>query len=815
MGKIANEGKQRNIESFTGLKEKEAKERLKIYGLNEIGGKGIGVKEVLVRQFRSPFFYLLLIASLVSFLIGETTSGWVILFFVGINLFLGFFQEYRAEKAALLLKNFIPSKTKVLRDGTTKIIERKYLVSGDLVLLTAGDIVPADLEIIKPVNLLVDESVLTGESSPVAKKVGGSLFAGTSIVSGGTQGVVTATGGKTSFGKVSKMVGEIKQESSYQKEILEFSRLILKIVAVSIVFIFIANLVLRGTENFFDFLIFSVALVVSIIPEALPTVASFALSLGALRLGRQNVVVKRLSAVEDLGNIQILCTDKTGTLTENKMKLVEIYSPDKEKCLLYSLLSSDYLKEKSKLVKNPFDSVCWAFASKKITDGLKKFQLLWEIPFDSFRGRNSVLVKNGEKRVLIVKGAPEMVLSRCRSFGKNTKKRLENVFRKQGELGRRVLALGWKEFSGEKYGEKEENGLNFLGFLCFEDPLKRTAAPAVSLAKKLGLKIKILTGDSKEVAFAVGEKIGLVKKPAEVIEGKQLEEMMAPEFAKTCENFSVFARVSPEMKYKIVKSLGEKYEVGFLGEGINDAPALKASQVGIAVDGAVDISREAADILLLKKDLKVIVEGIRAGRNIFANIQKYIKCTLASNFGNFYSIALISLAIPFLPMLPIQILLLNFLTDFPLISIATDTVDPTELKRPRGYAIKELVGLIVLLGVVSSVFDILFFLVFRANPTSLMRTLWMIGSVLTEIVLIFSIRTRRQFWQASPPSLALVGLSFISGLLILVLPFSNLGKEFFFFATPPLSSLLLVLGLVLLYFVISEGVKLGYYKRRR
>ena len=803
--KVENRG------DFRGLKEEEVQERLKIYGLNEIKGKEVGAKEVLLRQFRSPFFYLLFIASLISFLIGEITSGLAILFFVGINLFWGFFQEYRAEKAALLLKNFIPSKTKVLRDGTVKIIEKKFLVPGDLVFLTAGDIVPADLEIIKLISLLVDESVLTGESSPVAKKIGESLFAGTSVVSGEAEGIVAATGRKTSLGKIAKLVSEVSQESLYEKELLSFSQLILKIVIVSIIFVFLAHLILRGTTNFFDFLIFSIALVVSIIPEALPTVASFALSSGALRLARQSVVVKRLSAVEDLGNIQILCTDKTGTLTENKMRLVEIYSPDKEKCLLYALLSSDYLKEKPELVKNPFGSVCYSFASEKILKMMREYYLLGEIPFDSFRARNSVLVRGKEGKILIVKGAPELILDLCKNFGEEREKKLESFFRKQGKLGRRVLALGWRGFSGENYQEKDENNLNFLGFFCFEDPLKPTAQPAISLAKKLGVKIKILTGDSKEVALAVGKKVGLIKRESQVIEGKDLEAMLAGDFGKICEDCAVFARVSPEMKHKIVKTLGEKYEVGFLGEGINDAPSLKAAQVGIVVEGAADISREAADIILLKKDLKVIIEGIKLGRNIFSNIQKYIKCTLASNFGNFYSIALISLFVNFLPMLPMQILLVNLLTDFPLISIATDKVDAGELRRPRAYVLKEVIWLIVLLGGISSVFDFLFFSIFRTSPPSLMRTLWFVGSVLTEIVLIFSVRTRQAFWKASRPSIALIGLALASGLVTLLLPFTYFGRQVFFFTSPPIFNFLLVLFLVVGYFIISEEVKLRYF----
>ncbi|MGB9706822.1 MAG: cation-translocating P-type ATPase [Microgenomates group bacterium] len=797
-------------EIHNGLQEEEAQKRLRVYGLNEVKGKEIGAKEVFLRQFRSPFFHLLFIAAIISFLIGEAISGGVILFFVGINLVLGFFQEYRAEKAASLLKNFIPSKTKVLREGVIKIIEKKFLVPGDLVLLEAGDIVPADLKVLEAVNLLVDEAILTGESSPVGKKNGDTLFAGTSIVNGETKGIVIATGSKTSFGKIAKLSLKVTAESLYEKELLEFCRLILRIVVVTIVFVFLANLILRGTTNFFYFLIFSVALIVTVIPEALPTVVSFALGGGALKLAGQNVVVKRLSAVEDLGNIQVLCTDKTGTLTENRMKLAEIYSLDKEKCLLYGLLSSDYLKEKPKFVKNSFDSALYAFASEKILKMMGKYQLVAEIPFDPFRTRNSVLVKQGKKRFLIVKGAPEMILGRCKKF-KEKKETAERAFRTQGNLGRRVLAVGWKEFSGKSYQEKDESNLNFLGFFSFEDPLKPTAQPAISLAKKLGVKVKILTGDSKEVAFAVGKKIGLVKKPSEVVEGKNLEALLGPDFTKACENYAVFARVSPEMKHKIIKTLGENYEVGFLGEGINDAPALKTAQVGIAVEGAADISKEAADIILLRKDLKVIIEGIRVGRNIFTNIQKYIKCTLASNFGNFYSIALISLFVSFLPMLPIQILLVNLLTDFPLISIATDSVDAEELKRPKVYRLKDAVGLIVLLGGVSAIFDFLFFAIFRKNPPALIQTLWFLESILTEIVLIFSVRTRRPFWKARRPAIFLLGLALASILLTVILPFSRFGKEVFFFVSPPISSFLIVLGLVLSYFIISEGVKLKYF----
>jgi len=819
--------------SKNGLSEKEAENRLKVYGFNEIKGKETNLFDTFLRQFKSPFFYLLFIATIVAFLIGEKINGFLILFFVFINVLLGFFQEARAEKSILLLKKYIPSKTRILRDGKEKIIDKNLLVPGDIVLLEPGDIVPADLRILKVENFLADESVLSGESVPISKIVSflaeetkeifeakNILFAGTSVISGKAEGIVIGTGKGTVLGEITKLVSGISRESVYEKELIRFSRIILRIVVITIVFVFLANLIIKGSTNlyektyFFEFLIFSIALIVSIIPEALPLVVTFSLSHGALKLAKEKVVVKRLSAVEDLGDIEILCTDKTGTLTENKLSLEKISAIDKEKCLLYGLLTSPYIKEEIESVASPFDLAIFKKANREIHQSLRGFKEISAIPFDSLRLRNSGLLEDENRNlILIVKGAPETILRLSSKFeGDLNREDLGKEIEKEGREGKRVLAIAYKIVTKKEILENDEKDLTFLGYFTFLDPLKKTAKEAVRLTKKSGIDIKILTGDSKEVAGFVAKEVGLIKDSQKVILGETLDSLSGGDFEKSCQEFSVFARVSPQTKYKIVTALQKKYEVGFLGEGINDAPALKVANLAIAVEGAADISKEASDIILLKKDLKIIVDGILQGRNIFSNINKYIKCTLSSNFGNFYSIALISLVISYLPMLPVQILLVNLLSDFPLISVASDRVDVEELRKPKFYQLNKLMLLIIFLALTSTIFDFIFFGIFHKVQASLLQTLWFIESILTEIFLIFSIRTRHFFLKAKAPSFPLIAISIFTILTTVLLPFTNFGKNTFQFVSPPIPSLLIVLSLVISYFLISEMVKLLYFR---
>ncbi|MGB9847597.1 MAG: cation-translocating P-type ATPase [Minisyncoccia bacterium] len=813
--------------SEKGLSQQEAEQRLSVFGFNEIPSKKAQWFDILLCQFKSPFCYLLFIAAVVSLIIGEKVDGLFILLFVFINVVLGFIQEYRAEKALEILKTFLPNQIRIIRDGEEIIIDKKYLVPGDVVTLKAGDIVPTDLRIIEAHNLIVDESILTGESKKVLKsaeplscptkelfEATNIIFSGTSIENGEAKAVVISNVKDSAVGKIAKLVAGISRESAYEKELLDFSKLILRIVLFFIVTIFVLRLI-TNSENIFDFLLFCIALIVSILPEALPTVVIFSLSQGAIRLAKRKVVVKRLAAIEDLGNIKVLCSDKTGTLTENKMVLDEIVAENKEKTLLFALLSSDYLSKEEKAVDNEFDVAIFKKTADNLKQKIKEYRFIAKNPFDLKRLINSNIVedKSGQK-YLVVKGAAEKILEKTIGFdGNQSCQEIEEKIKQYGQQGKRTLAVAYRALKDDDSAENInnlENNFSFLGFLVFIDPLKKTAKPAIKLAEKLGVRAKIITGDSKEVAGYIGYQIGLIKNPSEVITGKELEMLSEGDFEKKCEEIDVFARISSEMKYRIVETLQKKHEVGFLGEGINDAPALKIANVAIVVNTAADISREIADIILLENDLGVIVEGVSRGRKIFANLNKYIKTTVASNFGNFYSIALISLFIPFLPMLPIQILTVNLLSDFPMIAIATDNVEADELKQPKNYQMKNMLPLIILLALVSTIFDFIFFATFYHTGEKNLQTLWFIESILTELMIIYAVRTSKIFYKGSRPSYPLIFFTIIAIFLTLILPLSHFGINFLHFQKPTTASILIVLLLVIIYFILSDITKRLY-----
>ncbi|MFA6027602.1 MAG: magnesium-translocating P-type ATPase [Patescibacteria group bacterium] len=813
-----------------GLSFEEAKKRIQQYGFNQISGKEIKWFHILGRQFKSPFIYLLFFAAGLSLVLGEKVDGIMIIGFILINTVLGFSQEYHSEKSLQMLKKFVLWKARVKRENKNELIDSKQLVPGDIVMIETGDMISADIRLIDINDLSIDESILTGESEPVNKvnteldhealsvhEAHNICFSGTKVVSGQGTGVVIATGRNAVIGEVAKLTTETTRESIFEKGIARFSNFILRMILVILILLFVVNIALKGADqnHLLELVLFSIALAVSVIPEALPVVTTLSLSRGALQLAKNKVVVKRLSAVEDLGSIEVLCTDKTGTLTENKLTVANINSPNQTECLYYAALASSFLTEKKgeREPNNSFDIALWDRVEKKNKEKILKIKRLSEIPFDPERKRNSVLVKNNEATILIVRGAPESVIGCSHDLSAQKKQEYLSWLKIEGREGRRCIAIAVKQdHIQHDYDIKDENNLNLIGLISFIDPIKDSAKDAILQAEKLGIEVKILTGDSKEVSGAVAHQVGLADNPEKVLLGEDLEKMNNEDQMKAVKSFSVFARVSPQQKYRIIELLQRNKEVGFLGEGINDAPALKLANVALVVDGAADIAREAADIVLLKKSLAVIIEGIENGRKVFANTVKYLKITLISNFGNFYAIAIASLIIPFLPMLPVQILLLNLLSDFPMIAIALDSVDPAELKRPRTYNIKEVVLIAIILGLVSTVFDSIFFMLFFREDPSILQTNWFIGSVLTELVLIFSVRTHFFFLRAKAPSKVLSLLFvFIVGVTI-IMPYTGLGESLFKFHPPTLNHLLIIFGVVLSYFVVTETIKIFYYR---
>ncbi len=811
-----------------GLTRQQAAFNLSKYGRNVLRERSVSWVRILLKQFQSSFIYLLFFAALISLILGETTDAFFILIFVLINSGLGFFHEYKSEKTVQLLKKFVASEAHVIRSGVPQTINVSDLVVGDIVILEAGDIVPADIRLTAVSNFLVDESVLSGESVAVRKRTQplsktashiflaeNIVFSGTSVVTGQARGIVVAVGQNTHMGRISELAGGTIREGAFELELKKLSTFILRLVFSTLLLVFLLNIFVKpGGADLIKLILFSIALAVSVIPEALPVVATFALSNGALHLAVKKVVVKRLASIEDLGAIEVLCSDKTGTMTENKLQVREIVSANMAKTMFYAgLCSSDVLDKKN--ANNSFDLAIHDRLTDKARDLIRKVPKIMELPFDPDRRRNSVLVQLERNYELIVRGAPEVLIDFSPMTDADKQKVLGWVAAR-GRLGERVLAVASKKLKKpSEYGSKfEENGLEIIGLISFADPLKKTTVSAVRKAQKLGVEIKILTGDSREIAGAVAYSAGLIQSPEEVVTGSELEKMTAGELAETCIKYRVFARVAPEQKHRIIQTLKNFYSVGYLGEGINDAPALKAANVGIVVKDASDIARESADIVLLHKSLDVVIDGIHEGRKVFANVSKYIRATLASNFGNFYAVAISTLFIDYLPMLPVQILLLNLLSDFPMIAISSDNVDNSELQKPSKFNIRQFAIIATLLGLVSTAFDLSVFGLFFNKGERVLQTYWFMASVLTELVFIYSIRTKGWFMQAKRPAGILVFLTIIAGAVAIALPFSSIGQVSFNFVSPQRNALLIVGLLVAGYFATTEVIKKVYFNIR-
>lgn len=821
--------------SENGLGSEEALKRLNEYGENEIPGeKKIVWLRVLLSQFKNAFFLVLLFAAIVSLFFHENLEAIVILVMMGINIIMGFIQEYRAERTLIALKKYVSIKAKVMRDGQISEIDSKELVPGDIVYLDIGDMVPADIRLIVSNNLSADEAVLTGESSPVDKTLSGDyekyslpqdiknmVFMGTSISNGYGHGIVVSTAGKTFFGKTA-VFAEEKPEFSFQKDIRKFSNMLMTVIVIMTLFIFIANSFLG--KGILDSLLFALALAVGITPELLPLILTISFSKGALRMAKEKVIIKKLSSIEDLGNIDILCCDKTGTLTEGSLSLIEHLSMDgrdENKLLLYSMLCNSTTSARG--TDNSIDKAIWLHKGSELAKAeYKEYKILGRNEFDFERRRMGVLVSDKNIKKMIVKGAPESILEISNSIilnGRTTalsgKKisEIKNRIKGYEQQGYRVVLVAEKDFAGNEISKKDEKKLTLSGFLLFLDPPKKSVKEALDKLQKLNVAIKILSGDSPLVTKKICEEVGLHIN-GKVVTGEDLKKLKKGEFEEYCQKYNVFARIDPEQKHRIVTFLSKDHVLGFLGDGINDVPALKAADIGISVESGTGIAKDAADIILSQRSLLVLAQGIIEGRKTFVNINKYMINTISSNYGNMFTVAASSLFLKFIPMLPSQVLLNNFIADVPDITISSDNVDEELLEKPKKWNLGFIYKSMIYFGILCSVFDLIliFMLLLSGVSTAIFRTAWFTESFLSEILIFFALRTSKPFFKSKPGNWLIITTIF-AALVGIIITYLAVGQDLFEFSAMPFWVLGLIAIVLILYFASAEFLKKKIFDR--
>ncbi|MEM5872295.1 MAG: magnesium-translocating P-type ATPase [Candidatus Aenigmatarchaeota archaeon] len=825
----------KNLESSeNGLSEDEVEKRIKKYGLNELPGRfKKRTLSLFISQFKSPLILILIVAAVIAFFLQEITDSLIILGIVFLNSFLGFIQEFKSEKALEKLTKYIKYTAKVLRNGQLIEINTKNLTIGDIVKIETGDIIPADLRLLETDELFLNESLITGESSPVKKtsrpmlkkelmpyEMKNIAFMGTSVFSGSGKGIVYAIGTNTYVGKTASYLKVEEPQGEFQINMKKFSESLIKIILIGILIIFAINSILG--RNVFTSFLFAMALAVGIVPESLPIIITISLSKGASRMAKKGVIVKKLVSIEDLGNLDVLCCDKTGSLTENQIKLegfVDINNKTNKKILIYGMLCNSAKVHNNTIRGDSIDVSILSYAKEHNIFIDPEYEKINEIPINYEKRKMAVVIKRKNKCLLIAKGAPESILASSshvifehKKYEINKfKKKIQNTYKKLSSKGYRVIAIAAK-FVSEKsdYDEADESKLTFLGFLIFSDPPKESAKEALDNFRKLGVKLKILTGDDPLVTKIIAKKIGFTPNEYErIVLGKEIERLSEEKLRKVVEEATIFARVTPEIKYKIIKALKDNgHVVGFLGDGVNDAPALRFSDVGISVENAADVAKDASDIVLTHKSLNVIANGIEDGRKTFSNITKYILNTVSANIGNMTTLGIISLFLNFLPLLPVQILLANFISDVPLLTISTDNVDKEELLKPKRWNIRYIEKFALAFGGISTIFDFITIavLIYAVSANvNLFRTGWFLESVLSEILITFAIRTKKRFYKSKPSKLLLIS-SALTALITIWLVFSPFGYlfEFVYLANWLLLAILIIL---IAYFVLVEILK--------
>jgi len=750
---------------------------------------------------------ILLVAGLASFFLGDTTDALIIFVIVLLSVLINFVQTYRSQKAIQRLRADVTPTATVLRDGTWQEISRREVVPGDMVRVVAGDLIPADGQILEARDLYVQQAALTGESLPVEKQAHRSgntspkgpeaidlVFMGTSVVSGTATVEIQATGPNTAFGAIAERLATRPPETEFEHSMKRFGFLIMRAVFFLVLFILVVRVAMH--KDAFESFVFAVALAVGLTPEFLPMISSVTLARGAVRMAREHVVVKHLPAIQNFGTIDILCSDKTGTLTTGQMILsssVDYVGRPADRPLALAYLNSKFETG----IRSPLDVAILKTARADADEYVK----CDEIPFDFDRRRLSIVVAKKQPgdvpdgRLLITKGAPEGILELSKSYEADGREipldpdahqRCRSTFDDLSAQGFRVLGVAYRTVEARPaYGVQDENSLVFLGYLAFADPPSPDAAESLATMQRDGIHLKILTGDNELVARHVCEQVG-IEKPVIVL-GDELDRTSDPALQHLAEEATVFARVSPVQKHRIIHALKHRgHVVGYMGDGINDAPSLHAADVGISVSSAVDVAREAADIILLKPGLDVLHKGITEGRRASANVLKYLLMGTSSNFGNMFSMAGASLFLPFLPMLPTQILLNNFLYDTAQITIPSDNVDPEYVSAPRKWDMKLIRNFMIFIGPISSIYDFLTFYVllriFHAGQPEF-HTGWFVESLATQTLVLFVIRTTKNPFR-SRPSMPLAVTTVLIVALGMWLPYSPVARHLGFTPLP-------------------------------
>ena len=813
-----------------GLTTPESQKRLIQYGANSLKQKRKShTFSLLLNQFKSPIILILMGAAILSSFLGDTINSLIILAIVLFSGLLGFWQERGAADAIAKLLAMVEVKARILRDGKLKDIPLDEVVPGDIVQVSAGDNIPGDCLILESQTLSIDEATLTGETYPVAKNVGvlptetglsqrtNSLLIGTHVVSGSATAVVVHTGKMTEFGKISERLKLRPPETEFETGIRKFGYFLLEITLTLVALIFAANVYLQ--RPVLDSFMFSLALAVGLTPQLLPVIVSINLAHGAKQMAKKQVIVKHLPAIENFGSMNVLCSDKTGTLTEGQVNIksaLDVNGQESDRVLFYAYLNaameSGYI--------NPIDE---AIRSHKSFD-ISAYQKLGEIPYDFNRKCLSILLAKGDEKLLVTKGSLINILDICTDVEQEEGKTIELApMRSQiqqraedlGSQGFRILGVAYRQLTTDKLDPKDETNLTFLGYLALYDPPKSDIKGTIADLARLGVTLKMITGDSHAVATSIAQQVGLEQ--TKVLTGSDLQKMSAGALLHQVDQVNVFAEVEPNQKERIIVALKRSGNVvGYLGDGINDASALYAADVGISVDTAVDVAKEAADIVLMQKDLNVLLGGIKSGRTTFANTLKYVFMATSANFGNMFSMAGISLFLPFLPLLPKQILLTNLLTDFPEMTIASDRVDREQVSKPRRWDISFIRNFMLVFGLLSSVFDYLTFaaLLFLLHADQAQfRTGWFMESVISASMIVLVIRTHQSILK-SRPSRPLFFATIAIVIITLIFPYTPIAG-ILGFEPLPLEFLLVLALIVGLYIFCAENVKRVFYQHNQ